>query len=199
MDSKNVKSVLKTQAKVIAYVVICLVIIVIGISYSLYSDVKHNTTNQVVTAGDLKFTYTDGQEITSSKEVCFNQTNETEASTHTECAYNVTVTNAGSLPGKYNLLLKQKSTTGTHVGLEKLKVILKKDGTKVDGFPKAISSLTSSILTSGTLDAKASTKYSIQVYADEDTITDEDNEKDISLEIEGVAEVNSNVINPAKK
>ena len=54
MDSKNVKSVLKTQTKVIAYVIICLVIIVIGISFSLYSEVEHNSQNQVVKAGTLE-------------------------------------------------------------------------------------------------------------------------------------------------
>ena len=120
--NKNIKSVLKTESKVIAYVVICLVIIILGISYALFFQVKKNEKNQIVKAGTLEFSYANGSEITiEGNEECFIPTNYNDAITHSECEYNVSITNSGTLPGVYSLTLTS-IVQNNPLDLDKLKI-----------------------------------------------------------------------------
>ena len=194
MDSKNIKSVLKTQAKVIAYVIICFTVTVIGISYSLYSSVQSKKSNQVVKAGTLQFSYGQGTKITN--EDCFTQTTYNDAKTNTACEYSIEITNTGTLPGAYNLSLTSTASTNA-LELNKLKVILKKDGQEVNGNPRSISSTTTTLVSNEKISPKGKVKYSIIIYVDDESVTDADNEKTISLELQGSAEVSAdNNINP---
>ncbi len=196
--NKNVKSVLKTESKVIAYIVICLVIIVLGISYALFFQVKGNEENQIVKAGTLEFSYERGSEITTtSNEDCFIPTNYGDAIKHSECEYSVGITNSGTLPGVYSLTLTSKNPENP-VDLEKLQVILKKEGTVVESYPKAVSELTDNILIENEkIPAGELINYSVQVFVDEGKIEVTDDEKAIALEINGSAEVSTDEgINP---
>ena len=59
----NYKKVFKRETKVIAYIVICLTLVVIGTSYALFLKVDSNSNNQVVNAGSLEITYSQGSTI----------------------------------------------------------------------------------------------------------------------------------------
>ena len=196
MKNKKVGSVLKTESKVIAYVVICLVIIVLGISYALFFEVKGNEKNQIVKAGTLEFTYANGSQITNeTNSDCFIPMSNEEALKHSECEYKISITNAGTLPGNYNINLTSE-TVDKPLELSKLKVILKKEGQVVADYPK--DGTTTSLVTNEKIDAGSVINYSVQIYVDADNelLNADDDEKNISLKINGDAVVNSEEVNP---
>ena len=196
MKDKKVGSVLKTESKVIAYVVICLVIIVLGISYALFFEVKGNEKNQIVKAGTLEFTYANGSQITNeTNSDCFIPMSNEEALKHSECEYKISITNAGTLPGNYNINLTSE-TVDKPLELSKLKVILKKEGQVVADYPK--DGTTTSLVTNEKIDAGSVINYSVQIYVDADNelLNADDDEKNISLKINGDAVVNSEEVNP---
>ncbi len=199
MKDKKVGNVLKTETKVIAYVVICLVIIVLGISYALFFEVKGNEKNQIVKAGTLEFTYANGSQITNATNSdCFIPMNNEEALRHSECEYKISIRNAGTLPGNYSINLSNVSVENP-IALNKLKVILKKEGQVVAGYPKE--GTTTSLVLNEKIEAGSVINYSVQVYVDVDNelLNAEDDEKNISLKINGEAVVNSEEINPTDK
>ena len=197
MKNKKVGSVLKTESKVIAYVVICLVIIVLGISYALFFEVKGNEKNQIVKAGTLEFTYANGSQITNeTNSDCFIPMSNEEALKHSECEYKIGITNTGTLPGNYNINLNSE-TVDKPLELSKLKVILKKEGQVVSGYPK--DGTTTSLVSNEKIEAGSVINYSVQIYVDADNelLTADDDEKNIALKINGDAVVNSEEVNPS--
>ena len=197
MKNNNIGNVLKTETKVIAYVVICLVIIVLGISYALFFEVKGNEINQIVKAGTLEFTYTNGSQITNATNSdCFIPMSNEEALRHSECEYKISIRNAGTLPGNYSINLNSE-TVENPLDLSKLKIILKKEGQVVDGYPKE--GTTTSLVANEKIEAGSVINYSIQVYVDNSLTEAIDDEKNISLKINGDAVVNSEEINPIDK
>ena len=194
MKNNNISSVLKTETKVIAYVVICLVIIVLGISYALFFEVKGNEKNQIVKAGTLEFSYANGSQITNATNSdCFIPMSNEEALTHSECEYKISITNTGTLPGNYSINLNSESVENP-LALSKLKVILKKEGKVESGYPKE--GTTTSLVKNEKIGAGKIINYSVQVYVDKDLITANDDEKNISIKINGSAVVNSEEVNP---
>ncbi len=192
-DSKELKKqkagiILKSESKVIAYVVICLVVAVIGMSYAYFFSLQKGTT-EVVTAGTLTFTYTNGSTISNAD--CFIPSTQAEATAKTACAYPVTITNTGSLASTYKLTIS--SNTGASPALEasKIQVILKKGGSIVTGYPKALSAISGGVLATDTLaKTNGSVSYSVQVYVP-DTIAAADSDDTIILKINGSGEVSS--------
>ena len=180
MKDKKIGTVIKTESKVIAYVVICLVIIVLGISYALFFEVKGNEKNQIVKAGTLEFTYEKGSQITNdTNSDCFIPMSREEAIKHSECEYKISITNAGTLPGNYNIKLNSE-TVEKPLALNKLKIILKKEGEIVDGYPKE--GTTTSLVENEKIEAGSVINYTIQVYVDNDNelLNADDDEKNIS-------------------
>ncbi len=190
MKDKNIGTILKTESKVIAYVVICLVVIVLGISYALFFEVKGNEKNQIVKAGTLEFTYANGSQITNeTNSECFIPMSEEEALKHSECEYKISITNTGTLPGNYNINLNSDAVDKP-MALNKLKVILKKEGQVVADYPK--DGTTTSLVANEKIEAGSVINYTVQVYVDADNelLNAEDDEKNISLKINGDAVVN---------
>ncbi len=197
MKDKKIGSVLKTETKVIAYVVICLVVIVLGISYALFFEVKGNEKNQIVKAGTLEFTYANGSQITNeTNSECFIPMSEEEALKHSECEYKISITNTGTLPGNYNINLTSDAVDKP-LELNKLKVILKKEGQVVSDYPKE--GTTTSLVANEKIEAGSVINYTVQVYVDADNelLNADDDEKNISLKINGDAVVNGEEVNPA--
>ena len=197
MKDKKVGSVLKTETKIIAIVVICLVITVIGISYALFLEVKGNEKNQIVKAGTLEFTYANGSQITNaSNSDCFIPMSNEEALKHSECEYKISITNTGTLPGNYSINLNSE-TVDKPLSLNKLKILLKKEGQLLEGYPKE--GTETSLISNEKIEVGKVINYSIQVYVDADNelLTADDDEKNISLKINGDAVVNGEEINPA--
>lgn len=103
----NYKKVFKRETKVIAYVVIALTLVVIGTSYALFLQVNNNQDNQVVTAGSLVVTYSNGNVVTveeNDENNCLIPQSDTDAITG-GCKFTLSVTNTGSLPMQYDLLI----------------------------------------------------------------------------------------------
>lgn len=107
----NYRNIVKRETKVIAYVVICLTLVVIGVSYAMFLQVNKNTDNQVVETGTLVVTYKNGngEDISSGDIVtnnwCLEPMSDEEASMMSECTYKLNILNRGSLPANYKLIM----------------------------------------------------------------------------------------------
>ena len=114
----NYKKIFKRETKVIAYVVICMTILVIGTSYALFLQVDNNTNNQVVEAGSLSVTYSGGNTITvddTDESNCLMPQSDANGSGSGGCSYKLSITNTGTLPMEYNLLIYD-NTSGVPTG-----------------------------------------------------------------------------------
>ncbi len=104
----NYKKIFKRETRVVAYVVICLTLIVIGTSYALFLKVGSNSANQVVNAGSLEITYGQGSTITVDENADSNclmpQSDESGAGSG-GCNFTFSITNIGTLPSDYNLII----------------------------------------------------------------------------------------------
>ena len=84
-----------------------MVVLVLGVSYALFLKVDSNRANQVVTAGDLSFTYKDGSTISSSSNsACFEPLSDDEAGLYfNNCSYQFSAQNSGTLKANYTFKL----------------------------------------------------------------------------------------------
>lgn len=179
----KIKNIIKKQTTVIAIAVILITITVIGVSYSVFFDVKKNSQNQVITAGDL--------EMTLNAE----SLNITEAISTADglalAGINYTPKNTGNLNATYSLYIY--ASDANTVDLKYVKYSL-------DGKTSAvITSITDTItengktyykVDSGTLEANASgSAKNIKVWIDSEIAPDTINGKNIDLSFYIVSEV----------
>ena len=106
----NYTKIFKRETKVIAYVVICLTLVVMGISYALFLQVNDNKANQIVTAGSLEITYDKGNVVTVSdvesvEGNCLTPQGDTSGMGSGGCEYELSIYNSGTLPMQYDLLI----------------------------------------------------------------------------------------------
>ena len=196
------KNIFQRETKLATYIIVCCTILVLGISYAVFFQVNQNSNNQVVEAGDLTFTYQDGNQITSSsKSSCFEPMSDDEAGLFSSnCAYQFSVQNTGSLMGSYTLTLTANSANTAPA--DQVKVILKRQNAEgiletVESYPKKVSEITNGILLeNGEINVGESIVYSIQLYVDESTVTDPNVDSgtayNIDYMINGTATVHEN-------
>lgn len=188
----NYKKVLKKETKVIAYVVICLTLVVIGVSYAMFLQVNKNTDNQVVEAGTLVITYQNGNGqtvgdndiVTSSS--CLEPMSDSDANLYPECAYKLNILNKGTLPASYKLIVynnvPELPSGGTFVDHSLIRLGLKKGTSTLESVGTyTLSELTKTaetaslsgqnnfkyVLAEGTLEAGGSIIYSLQAWLNE--------------------------------
>lgn len=188
----NYKNIMKKETKVIAYVVICLTLVVVGVSYAMFLQVDKNTDNQVVETGSLVITYQngngenigEGDVITNSS--CLEPMSDSDASIMSECSYKLNILNKGSLPATYKIVmynntpeLPNGATFVDHslirVGLKKGNQTLEPVGTYTLGeLPKTAETASLSgqnnfryVLDEGTLEAGTDISYSVQAWINE--------------------------------
>ena len=196
------KNIFQRETKLATYIIVCCTILVLGISYAVFFQVNQNSNNQVVEAGDLTFTYQDGNQITSSsKSSCFEPMSDDEAGLYSSnCSYQFSVQNTGTLMGSYTLTLTANSANTAPA--DQVKVILKRQNAEgiletVEGYPKKVSEITNGILLeNGEINVGESIVYSIQLYVDESTVTDPNVDSgtayNIDYMINGTATVHEN-------
>ncbi len=192
-DNLSFKNIFKRETKLATYIVICMTIVVLSLSYAMFFKVDGNSKNQVVEAGDLVFTYENSsQTITSEgKESCFMPMSVEETKLYLgTCDYKLSVQNTGSLKGAYTLRLiaNEANTIEAH----KLKVVLRRQEGEsfqvVNGYEngKTVSELTDGILIEDEeMEQNSTTVYSVSLIIDESVATEEDTSKVLSYKIEG--------------
>ena len=192
-DNLSFKNIFKRETKLASYIVICLTIVVLSLSYAMFFKVEGNSKNQVVEAGDLVFTYENtSQTITSEgNSDCFMPMSADETSIYLgTCDYRLSVQNTGSLKGAYTLrLVANEENT---IEANKIKVIVRKQEGEVfqivSGYEngKTVSELTEGIIIEDEEMATNSTVvYSVSLIIDESVATEEDTSKVLSYKIEG--------------
>lgn len=184
----NYKNILKRETKVIAIVVICLTLVVIGSSYALFLQVDNNTNNQVVEAGSLTVTYSNGNTVTVDSAEdgnCLLPQSDSAAATN-GCKFTLSVRNTGTLPMEYDLLIYNNTSDApsgaTLVDHSLVRHSLKKQytvagTTQTVTSAKALSSLSSynstkKILESSVINAGETITFSLNVWIDENASTD---------------------------
>ena len=188
-NNLSFQNIFKRETKLASYIIVCMTIVVIILSYAMFFKVEGNSNNQEVIAGEFKFTYSNGTTITNANNAtCFLPYTADEASlVVTECSYQLNVQNTSVLKANYTLSLVAQD--GNVLEASKLKVILKKqDGTTmnvVSGYPKTVSDLTNGVLVTESLDPNETVVYSVQLYFDDATFVDGDASKAISYKIVG--------------
>lgn len=192
----NYKNMLKKETKLIAYVVICLTLVVIGVSYAMFLQVNKNTDNQVVETGSLVITYkngngqalSEGDIITSSS--CLEPMADDEAGIMNECSYKLNILNTGSLPATYSLVVYNNVTDlpggGTFVDHSLIRIGLKKGNDTLSpvgtytllDMPHTTDTASETaqnnihyVLDSGVLEAGADITYSVQAWLNETLAT----------------------------
>ena len=193
------KNIFQRETKLATYIIACCTILVLGISYAVFFQVNQNSNNQVVEAGDLTFTYQDGNQITSSnKSTCFEPMSQDEAGLYSgNCSYQFSVQNTGSLMGSYTLTLTANQANTAPA--DQVKVLLKRQNAEgvletVEGYPKKVSEIPNkTLLENGKINVGESIVYSIQLYVDESTVVDSNVESGtayyIDYMINGIATV----------
>ena len=199
-NSLSFQNIFKRETKLASYIIVCMTIVVISLSYAMFFKVEGNSNNQEVVAGEFKFTYSNGTTITNANNAkCFLPYTADEASlVVTECSYQLNVQNTSALKANYTLSLVAQA--GNALEATKLKVILKKqNGTAMDvvsGYPKKVSELTNNVLVTESLEPKETVVYSVQLYFDDTSFIDGDASKTINYKIVGsglVDEANQDV------
>ena len=191
-DNLSFKNIFRRETKLASYIIICLTVVVLSLSYAMFFKVDGNSKNQVVKAGDLVFTYENSsQTISNEKSDCFLPmiTDETSLYLGT-CDYKLSVQNTGSLKGAYTL--KLIANLENTIEANKLKVVVRKQVGDVlevvSGYEngKVVSELTDGILIEDdALESHTTTVYSISLIIDESLSTEEDTSKVLSYKIEG--------------
>ncbi len=199
-NSLSFQNIFKRETKLASYIIVCMTIVVISLSYAMFFKVEGNSNNQEVVAGEFKFTYSNGTTITNANNAkCFLPYTADEASlVVTECSYQLNVQNTSVLKANYTLSLVAQA--GNALEATKLKVILKKqNGTAmnvVSGYPKKVSELTNNVLVTESLEPNETVVYSVQLYFDDTSFIDGDTSKAINYKIVGsglVDEANQDV------
>ena len=199
-NSLSFQNIFKRETKLASYIIVCMTIVVISLSYAMFFKVEGNSNNQEVVAGEFKFTYSNGTTITNANNAkCFLPYTADEASlVVTECSYQLNVQNTSALKANYTLSLVAQA--GNALEATKLKVILKKqNGTAMDvvsGYPKKVSELTNNVLVTESLEPNETVVYSVQLYFDDTSFIDGDTSKAINYKIVGsglVDEANQDV------
>mgnify|MGYP001123153837 FL=1 len=184
----KVNNIIKKQTTIIAVAVILLTITVIGVSYSIFFDVKKNKNDQVITAGNLKLTVSD---ITALK--LSDPVPTATGLSSTPVTYTVQNT-ASNLPADYSIYIYADSTNTMDLS----KVKISRDGNATKGNTgEVLSSLpqetielengttkTGYKISTGKLAAKASgsTNY-LRIWVDEDSLDTEISNKTLNLKL----------------
>ena len=192
-DNLSFKNIFKRETKLATYIVICLTIVVLSLSYAMFFKVDGNSKNQVVEAGDLVFTYENSsQTITQEgKESCFMPMSAEETQLYLgTCDYKLSVQNTGSLKGAYTL--KLVANAENTIEANKLKVVLRKqEGDTfqiVSGYEngKTVSELSNGILIEDEeMERNSTVVFSVSLIIDESVATEGDTSKVLSYKIEG--------------
>ena len=173
----NYKNILKRETKVIAYVVIALTLVVIGASYALFLQVNNNSNNQVVEAGSLVIEYSGGNKINveeNAENNCLMPMSDEDGETN-GCKYTLSITNRGTLPMVYDLLIYDEEIEGNQlVNHNAIKHTIKKQkGEKVEEVTskKLISELeekeNKKVLEKSTIEVGETIAFTITIWIEE--------------------------------
>lgn len=105
--NKKIKHIITRQLTITVATVFLLVIVIMGSSYALFMDVDTSLQENVYTSGDLVMVFNDkeGENTNTINNSALIPMNNETALKRTDNIYSFTITNTGSLPLKYNVLL----------------------------------------------------------------------------------------------
>ena len=108
----NYKSIIKRQSFIITISIIVMAIILIGASYALFNNTNASTQNQVVESGTLIIDYSASTGVTNTGDANNEIIPESDADMESASGYNINITNTGTLPMSYDLIIYTGNTNG---------------------------------------------------------------------------------------
>lgn len=146
--------------------IIFILLLVIGVSYAVFSVTRNGTKNNVINAGTLTLTFTDN---TSNNINLQNAVPVTDATGMNSTPYTFTITNTGTIPANYELLIEedqalytQHKDTGKIFPDNKLSILISKtSGSKFDTLFYLYSR---QVLDSGRIEPGESVSYTARIW-----------------------------------
>ena len=185
--SKKIRHIITRQLTVTVTTVFLLVMVIIGSSYALFMDVDTSSNENVYTSGDLVMVFNDetGKNrntinntalIPMSNEIALRQTNN---------IYSFTVTNTGTLPMKYDVLLSDvqefaNSNLLDHKYIKYQLCIKNMDNCTII---RDLSSVEEGVIYQSNLTAGEQIIYYLRVWITNENIPNDAQEKEVHLEV----------------
>lgn len=185
--SKKIRHIITRQLTVTVTTVFLLVMVIIGSSYALFMDVDTSSNENVYTSGDLVMVFNDetGKNrntinntalIPMSNEMALRQTNN---------IYSFTVTNTGTLPMKYDVLLSDveefaNSNLLDHKYIKYQLCIKNMDNCTII---RDLSSVEEGAIYQSNLTAGEQIIYYLRVWITNENIPNDAQEKEVHLEV----------------
>ena len=108
----NYESIIKRQSFIITVSIIVMAIILIGSSYALFNNTSTSAQNQVVESGTLIIDYSASTGVTNTGDENNEIVPESDSAMASASGYNINITNTGTLPMSYDLIIYTGNTNG---------------------------------------------------------------------------------------
>jgi len=185
--NKKIKHIITRQLTITVTTVFLLVIVIMGSSYALFMDVDTSAKENVYTSGDLVMVFNDkvGENSnTINNSALIPMSNET-ALKQTNNIYSFTITNTGTLPMKYDVLLSdiaefKESNLLEHKYINYQLCIKNMDNCTII---RDLSTVEDGIIYQSNLSAGEQTIYYLRVWLRDENVPNDIQEKEIHLEV----------------
>lgn len=185
--NRKIKTIITRQLAVTVTTVFLLVVVIMGSSYALFMDVDTSERDNVYTSGDLVMVFNDknGEHSnTINNEALVPMNNET-ALKQTNNVYSFTITNTGTLPMKYDVLLSdieefKNNNLLDHKYINYQLCIKNMDNCTII---RNLKTVEDNIIYESNLSAGEQALYYLRVWLTDENIPNDIQEKEIHLEV----------------
>lgn len=187
MNKNVIKNIFTRQLVITVTTVFLLVIVIMGTSYALFMDVDTSVQENVFTSGDLVMVFNDknGENTNTINNASLVPMSNEAALKRTDNIYSFTITNTGSLPLKYDVLLKdveefENENLLDHKYINYQLCIRKMDNCTII---RNLDSLEDGIVYQSNLNSGEQIIYYLRVWLTDKNIPNNIQEKEIHLEV----------------
>ena len=185
--STKIRNIITRQLTVTVTSVFLLVLVIIGSSYALFMEVDTSEQQNVYTSGDLVMVFNDvtGENKNTINNSALIPMNNELALKQTNNIYSFTITNTGTLPMKYDVLLSdiEKYKNGNLLNHEYIKYQLCIKNMDNCTIIRDLSTVEDGVIYQSNLTAGEQTIYYLRVWITDENIPNDAQEKEVHLEV----------------
>lgn len=185
--NKKIRHIITRQLTITVTTVFLLVMVIMGSSYALFMDVDTSVQDNVYTSGDLVMVFTDqtGENSNTINNSTLIPMNNELALKQTNNIYSFTITNTGTLPMKYDILLSdieelKNNNLLSHEYIKYQLCIKNMDNCTII---RNLSTVDDGVIYQSNLSAGEQAIYYLRVWVTDENIPNDAQEKEIHLEV----------------
>lgn len=186
-EKKSVRKVFTRQLIITVVTVFVLAIVIMGSSYALFMDVDTSAQDNVYTSGDLVVVFNDksGESANTINNPSLIPMSNESALRQTNNIYTFTITNTGTLPMKYDVLLNdvKEYADSNLLSHEYIKYQLCINNTTNCTIIRKLSTVEDNIIYQSNLQAGGQTIYYLRVWVSDENIPNDAQDKEVHLEV----------------